>query len=260
MDHPLRSADVVAMACLGKPSQRCQARNGQILLLTGQQVVERAVRSIFQGQSYDLRRAPTAACAEDLMRTCQPDIVITDLEAPDLAGQDLLRRLRGISNAGIIVVASAHDATGCDRVLMAGADDYVSHPVRATELLARVHALLRRISASVGAIEAETIEAGDVRINLQTREVIVAGQRPHLRPTEFNLLAYLVRRPMTVHPHRELLAAIWGKGMQLRSHYLRMCVAHLRKQVELNAARPRYIVTERGIGYSLRPSGGRRVA
>jgi DNA-binding response OmpR family regulator len=155
-----------------------------------------------------------------------------------------------------IVAVATHPEDGCVRALRSGADDYVTYPFQTAELQARIDALMRRFQPSA----ADVIEAGDLRVDLGTREVTVAGRPIHLRPKEYDMFVYLLRRPRNVHSHRALLAALWGPAMQLRPHYVRMCVAHLRRQIEPQPESPCYIVTERAVGYRLQPSGGRHAA
>ena len=228
----------------------------QALVLIGRPGIERSLLEALREQPFDVHRVETAARASTMIQTCEPEIIFTDLMAPDQSAADLCRQLRSISDSVIFVVAADDDRDSCIDALRAGADAFVTHPIRHLELLARVDALLRRLKPRYE----EAVEAGDIRVDLQTREVTVAGRRTRLRPKEFDLLTHLVRQPETVHTHRMLLAAIWGAAVQRRPHYVRMCVAHLRRMIEPDPKSPRYLVTERAVGYRLQPFAGRRVA
>jgi|SRR5665213_150604 len=228
----------------------------EILLLHRQPAAARAALAALRTQSHGIRHAETAAEAATLIRERPPHLVIVDLAADDPGGIDLCRQLRRISEAAILILAGRRDQELCIGALRSGADDYMSSPIEMGEFLARVDALLRRVSPSYASV----LEVGNVRIDLATRDVTIAGRRLHLRPKEFSLLAHLLRRPSEVHTHRALLSALWGPAMQLRPHYVRMCVAHLRQRIEPDPSEPRYVVTERGVGYCLRPGGDPQVA
>jgi two-component system, OmpR family, KDP operon response regulator KdpE len=232
-------------------AQPALLRNGRILVLEPKPIMAGALQEILRGHGYEVRTADTCAGGVRWLTDLRPDLIIADLALPDLRNAELCRHLRACSQAGILVTTPVDDEDVCAEALHAGADDYVVRPFRMKELVARVAALLRRVKGPSG----DVIAAGDIGIDLQTRVVTIAGRPMRLRPHEFDLLLHLTRHPSTVHSYRTLLATIWGGSIQLRPHYVRMCVAHLRRQIEPTPDRPRYLLTERGIGYRLEPCG-----
>ncbi len=186
----------------------------------------------------------------------QPDLVILDLGLPDMDGLEVIRQLRGWS-AVPIVILSARQQEG-DKVLAldAGADDYLTKPFGVAELLARVRVALRHASRAATGGDSPLFEVGDLRVDLALRQVIVDGQEVHLTPIEFKLLVTLVQHAGKVLTHRQLLREVWGPGYAEESHYLRVYVAQLRRKLEVDPARPRYLITEPGVGYRLHAEVG----
>ena len=180
--------------------------------------------------------------------TRKPDMVVLDLGLPDGDGVDFIRDLRGWSDIPIIVLSAR--TTEADKVgaLDAGADDYLTKPFGAAELLARVRAHLRRHSHAGGS-GATVIEFGKVRVDLGKRLVERAGEPLHLTPIEYRLLAYLIANPNSVLTHRQLLKNVWGPSHAEDSHYVRVYMGLLRKKIEDDPSQPKHIVTEAGVGY-----------
>jgi len=210
-----------------------------------------AVDAALQVARCEVRYATTIAAGLRSAAAFRPELIIIGDPFPEQGGADLYVRLRARSAAAIMVVTSLCDEEAYAQALHAGADDYVVTPFRTRIFRARLTALLRRVPAA----DDEVLNAGDISIDLQTRAVTVAGRQMRLWPHEFDMLAYLVRRPSTVHTYRSLLTAIWGPSVQMQSHYVRMCVMHLRRRIELDPQRPQYLLNERGIGYRLEPHG-----
>ena len=180
--------------------------------------------------------------------TRKPDMVVLDLGLPDGDGVDFIRDLRAWSDIPIIVLSAR--TTEADKVgaLDAGADDYLTKPFGAGELLARVRAQLRRRSSTVGS-GSTVFEFGKIRVDLGKRIVELSGKPLHLTPIEYRLLAYLITHPDSVLTHRQLLKTVWGPSHADDSHYVRVYMGLLRKKIEDDPSQPRHIITEAGVGY-----------
>ncbi len=180
--------------------------------------------------------------------TRKPDMVVLDLGLPDGDGVDFIRDLRAWSDIPIIVLSAR--TTEADKVgaLDAGADDYLTKPFGAAELLARVRAQLRRRSSAVGS-GSTVFEFGKIRVDLGKRIVELSGKPLHLTPIEYRLLAYLITHPDSVLTHRQLLKTVWGPSHADDSHYVRVYMGQLRKKIEDDPSQPRHIITEAGVGY-----------
>jgi len=171
---------------------------------------------------------------------------------PNMGGLELCRRLRATSRVPIIVLSVKGEERIKVEALDAGADDYVTKPFGMGELLARVRAALRR-GPTAAESEIQTIDTGDFHVDLETRGITVRGQEVHLTPKEYDLLAYLIRHSGKVLTHRMLLGAVWGGDYVEQTEYLRVFIGQLRKKIEPDPAKPRYIVTEPWIGYRFNP-------
>jgi two-component system KDP operon response regulator KdpE len=176
-----------------------------------------------------------------------PDLIILDLGLPDLDGQEVLLRLREWFTAPIIVLSARDQETQKVKALDQGADDYMTKPFGVGELLARMRTALRHRNRL--GTEVSTIEAGDLRIDLSARLVFRKGQEVHLTPLEYKLLVTVARHAGKVLTHRFLLREVWGPQDSQENHYLRVFVASLRRKLEDDPARPRFILTEQGVGY-----------
>jgi two-component system, OmpR family, KDP operon response regulator KdpE len=223
-----------------------------VLVVDDEPQITRVLRTTLTGHGYLVRTAGDGDEALEVMRSWQPDVVITDLAMPNMAGLELCTRIRMKSQVPIIVLSVRGEEKTKVEALDAGADDYVTKPFNMHELLARVRASLRR-SGMQPAQEGTNIVAGDFRIDLSTREVVVAGREVHLTPKEFDLLSYLAKHPGKVITHRTLLAAVWGGNSTEQPEYLRVFVNHLRKKLEGDESGKRYIVTEPWVGYRFDP-------
>jgi len=219
----------------------------RILVVDDEQEITFVLRSGLTKHGYDVRVAGDGEAALDLFHAWPPDLVITDLAMPNMSGLQLCQRLRESSEVPIIILSVKGEEATKIEALDAGADDYLTKPFGMGELLARVRATLRR-SPAVNA-EATVIDEGDFRIDLESREVQVKGKVVHLSPKEFDLLLFFVRNASKVLTHRTLLAKIWGGDYTEQTEYLRVFVRHLRKKIEPDPAKPRYILTEPWVGY-----------
>jgi two-component system KDP operon response regulator KdpE len=179
-----------------------------------------------------------------------PDLVLLDLGLPDLDGVDVIRRLRDHSDVPIVVLSARAGSTDKVGALDAGADDYVTKPFGVDELLARLRAVLRR---SPDSADPAPVRLGDAVVDLAARTVTRAGEPVHLTPTEWGVLEVLLRNPGRLVPQRQLLHAVWGPSYDTETNYLRLYLAQLRRKLEPVPARPRYLLTEPGMGYRFRP-------
>ena len=223
----------------------------RILVVDDEPEITLVLRSGLSKHGYDVRVANEGEAALELFQAWTPDLVVTDLSMPNMNGLKLCQRLRAISPVPIIILSVKNDEAAKVEVLDLGADDYVTKPFGMGELLARVRAALRR-SPEPPADET-VIQDGDFHIDLSTRTVSVAGKEVRLSPKEFDLLLYFVRHAGKVLTHRALLGKIWGGDYTDQTEYLRVFVRHLRKKIELDPAKPRYILTEPWVGYRFLP-------
>ena len=182
--------------------------------------------------------------------TRKPDLIVLDLGLPDGNGVDLIRDLRAWSDIPVIVLSARLGEADKIEALDAGADDYLTKPFGAGELLARVRAQLRRRARGANSGES-VVELGAIRVDLANRLVTRNGEPLHLTPIEYRLLAYLLANSGKVLTHRQLLRDIWGPSHAEDSHYVRVYMGHLRRKIEDDASQPRHIVTESGVGYRL---------
>ena len=226
----------------------------RILVVDDEPQLTRVLRTGLQARGYDVRTAADGLSGFDSFNDSHPDLVITDLAMPNLDGVSLCRRLRSVSAVPIIVLSAKGEEKTKVEALDAGADDFVTKPFGMDELLARVRAALRRsATGSDNEDKSQIVTAGDLRIDFGARAVTVAGREVHLTPKEFELLAYFVKHPGAVLTHRRLLGAIWGGNYTEQTEYLRVFIGQLRKKLEPDSTKPRYIVTEPWIGYRFNP-------
>ena len=219
----------------------------RILVVDDEPQILRALQTNLRGAGYDVVTAATGeeALAEAAMRP--PDAVILDLVLPDGRGTDVARELRRWSRAPIIVLSAVGDEQEKVAALDAGADDYVTKPFGVDELLARLRAALRRALPSTDPV----LEIGELVVDLEGRSVMRAGRRIALTPHEFELLRYLAQNEGKLLTHPMILREVWGPLYGDESHYLHVYVSQLRRKIEADPARPRYILTEPGAGYRL---------
>jgi two-component system KDP operon response regulator KdpE len=220
-----------------------------VVLIEDEPQIRRFLRATLGSQSYRLFEAGTGADGLVEAASRQPDVVIVDLGLPDMDGLEVIRRLREWSTVPIIVLSARGQEADKVVALDLGADDYVSKPFGADELLARVRVALRH-KAGV-AREDAVFTTGDLRIDLGRRHVFVRDQEVKLTPTEYRLLTTLVRHAGRVLTHRQLLQEVWGPNQTEEAHYLRVYMAQLRRKIEADPAQPRYLLTEPGVGYRL---------
>jgi two-component system KDP operon response regulator KdpE len=180
------------------------------------------------------------------------DLVLLDLGLPDIDGLEVITQMRKASQVPIIVLSARGQEQSKVEALDRGADDYVTKPFTIAELLARLRAALRRAVAVVGQAQPDHIQLGDITVDLEARLVKKNDEEVHLTPIEFGLLALLIRNAGKVVTHNHLLKEVWGEEYIGETHYVRVYMAQLRHKLEENPARPRYIMTEPGVGYRLK--------
>ena len=218
---------------------------------------DREIRALLQSslavEGYDVQTAVSLSEATALLRHTPPDIVLLDLGLPDGDGVQLVRELRKTHSTPVLVVSARHQEAQKIQLLDAGADDYLSKPFSVRELLARMRVALRHRGTSLAAaITQHTLDG--LHIDLSARLVQCDGEVLHLTPTEFNLLARLVRSAGRVVTHRQLLADVWGPEFTAHTQYLRLYMGQLRAKIENDPAEPRHLLTETGVGYRLADS------
>jgi two-component system, OmpR family, KDP operon response regulator KdpE len=223
----------------------------RVLIVDDEPQILRALRINLHARHYDVVTAADGAEALHAAATHHPDLVVLDLGLPDLDGVEVTRRLREWSRTPIIVLSARGQENDKIEALDAGADDYLTKPFGTGELLARMRVALRNAARAAG--EGEPVfTVGELKVDLGARRVFVGEQEIHLTRTEYNLLALLVKHAGKVLTHRQLLKEVWGPGSTGESHYLRVYMGQLRHKLERDPARPRYLVTETGVGYRLK--------
>jgi two-component system KDP operon response regulator KdpE len=207
------------------------------------------MRVTLTGQGYEVDDAKSGDVALEKVREERFDLVLLDMNMPGMDGLETCRAIRGQSEVAIIMLTVRDSERDKVAALDAGADDYVTKPYNATELLARIRAALRRTPSMHG--PSGRVRLGNAEIDFDTRRVNVRGRLVRLTPKEFELLRYLAAHPNKVLPHRELLQAVWGPDYGNEVEYLRVFVNQLRKKIEADPSSPHYLLTEPWVGYRL---------
>ena len=219
----------------------------RVLIIDDEPQFLRALKTNLRGAGYEVDTAATAAGALAAAPLRPPDAVILDLLLPDGSGRDVCRELRSWSKAPIILLSAVGDDDEKIAALDAGADDYVTKPFAIGELLARLRAVLRR----AGAPEEPVVEVGPIRVDLEKSAVTLDGELVHLTPHEFRILRLLALNEGKLLTHTAILREVWGPGYGGESNYLHVYVSQLRRKLEPDPSRPRYLLTESGAGYRL---------
>src|SRR5713226_1542238 len=220
-----------------------------VVLIEDEPQIRRFLRATLGSSGYRLYEATSGEDGLVEAATRQPDVVILDLGLPDIDGLQVIRRLREWSTVPVIVLSARGQEGDKVAALDAGADDYVSKPFAVGELLARLRVALRH--AAAGESGEPTFALGGLRVDQLKRQVLVDGKEVHLTPIEYRLLTILVRHAGRVLSQRQLLKEVWGPAHTEQAHYLRVYMAQLRRKLEADPARPRYLLTEPGVGYRL---------
>ncbi|MCY1059312.1 response regulator [Nannocystis sp. SCPEA4] len=222
-----------------------------ILIVEDEASVRRSLRTILLDCGFRVVEAGTAAEAVQRANEHNPDLVLLDLGLPDRDGLTVVTAMRAWSLAPVIVLSARGQEGDKVTALDSGADDYLIKPFSANELLARIRVALRHVALRTP-VRDPVVELGDVRVDLGRRVVTRSGQEIHLTPHEYKLLEVLLRHADRVVTHRQLLNEVWGPGHGTETRYLRVYMVSLRQKLEPVPGRPRWIITEPGVGYRLR--------
>jgi two-component system KDP operon response regulator KdpE len=228
----------------------------RVLVVDDEPQILRALRINLRVRQYEVHTAATASEALSVAAKYPPDLVLLDLGLPDMDGTNVIAGLRGWTSAPIIVLSGRADSTDKVAALDAGADDYVTKPFGVDELLARMRAAVRRIGT---AEDLPRIRLGDLTVDLVAKRLIRAASEAdgeadiRLTPTEWHLLEALLRNPGKLLSQKQLLNDVWGPGYGNASGNLRLYMAQLRRKIEPDPARPRWLITEPGMGYRYQP-------
>jgi two-component system KDP operon response regulator KdpE len=210
----------------------------------------RALRISLQARGYAIQTAPNGETALDMLARDRFDLVILDLGLPGMDGQEVIRRLRTWSDLPIIVLTVRESQDQKVAALDAGADDYVIKPFAMEELLARMRAVRRRVTPESSRA---VLRFGELEVDLARQAVKLAGELVHLTPIEYRLLEAMTTQPGKLLTHAWLLQTVWGPGYAKESHYLRVYIQQLRRKLGDDPGRPRFILTESGLGYRWKP-------
>jgi two-component system, OmpR family, KDP operon response regulator KdpE len=223
---------------------------GRVLVVDDDPQILRAVRTSLQGHSYEVLTAGNGETALDLLPDSDVDLIVLDLGLPGIGGQEVIKRVRAWSEVPIIVLSVRDGQHDKVEAFEAGADDYVTKPFGMPELLARMRAVRRRTE---GDRRLPVVRFGELEVDLGRQLVRMDEAVIHLTPTEYRLLEAFVTNPGKLLTHRWLLQKAWGPGYATENQYLRVFIRQLRSKLTDDPARPRYIVTEAGLGYRWKP-------
>jgi two-component system KDP operon response regulator KdpE len=224
----------------------------RILVVEDEPQMQKFLRTCMTAEGYRVIEATKGQEGLELARMHNPDLVLLDLGLPDMDGTDVTRALRQWSTKPIIIISARGEEEDKVRALDVGADDYLTKPFGTGELMARIRVALRR-TARAGQEQPDPVLAvGDLKLDLDKRQVFVGTEEVHLTPNEYKLLTVLMKSAGKVLTHRQLLHEVWGPAYATQTQYLRVYMVQLRHKLEKDTARPRYLVTEPGIGYRLR--------
>lgn len=223
-----------------------------ILVIEDDAPIQKFLRVTLGSQGYHVVESVTGNDGLIQAATRQPDLIVLDLGLPDMDGVQLLRQVREWSTVPVIVVSARGKEQDKIVALDAGADDYLTKPFGVGELMARVRVALRHAASRKGQGAGEAVfTTGDLKVDLLHRQVHAGGKAVHLTPNEFKLLTLLVKHAGMVLTHKQILKEVWGPGSGDETHYLRVYMNQLRQKLEADPARPKYLLTEPGVGYRL---------
>ena len=227
-------------------SMGASASRGRILIVDDQPQIRRALRTALVAKGYEVNDASRGDEAFEKLREDKYDVILLDINLPDLKGTDVCRTIRATSDVGIIMLTVRNNEADKVAALDCGANDYVTKPFSTPELFARIRAVLRRHGADR---EVQRLRLRDLEVDFEAREVMVRGHGVHLTPKEFELLQYLANRLNKIVQHREILRTIWGPDYGDELDQLRTVVKQLRKKIEADPAKPQYLLTHSWVGY-----------
>jgi two-component system KDP operon response regulator KdpE len=222
----------------------------RILIIDDDPQLRETVTIVLNTQEYDVQAAPTGKEGIAQVSERAPDLVVLDVNLPDMLGFEVVRELRRFSNVPVLMLTGRADSSDIVSGLDSGADDYLTKPFKSDELLARVRALLRRVPSSEQPLVAAE---GQLEIDTKMRIVRVRGEQVDLTPTEYQLLLLLAQHPGEVLDHQTLLQRVWGDEYVNDTAYLKVYIWHLRRKLEQNPHDPKIVMTEWGVGYRLAP-------
>jgi two-component system KDP operon response regulator KdpE len=225
-------------------------RPALILFVDDEKAIQRTLVPLLRSRGYTVTTAETGRDALAAIDAERPDLVVLDLGLPDMDGTVVCEQIRARSDVPILILSARLTEPDKIAALDRGADDYITKPFSPEELLARVRAALRRALGQEQAVRGQ-LTAGSIAIDLERRDVMVAGREVHLTPKEFDLLSLLAARAGQVVTHRAILRAIWGPHSVDQPEHLRVLVGQLRKKIEDDPARPTRLLTEPWVGYRL---------
>lgn len=221
-----------------------------ILVVDDEPQIRRALTTNLRARGFEVDEAQTGEEALEIAARVRPDLVVLDLGLPGIDGIEVVHGLRGWTDVPILVLSARDDEGAKVAALDAGADDYVTKPFGMAELLARVRAALRRATP---AEEEPTVSTEDFVVDLAAKRVTKGTATVHLTPTEWQVVEVLVRSPGKLVSQRQLLQEVWGPQYRSETNYLRLYLAQIRRKLEPEPSRPRYFLTEPGMGYRFNP-------
>ena len=222
----------------------------KVLIVEDDKEIRTLVKSSLSIEGFEVITATSLGEASQILQRQKPDVIVLDLGLPDGDGETLVRAARQHDNLPILVISARHQEEQKVRLLDIGADDFLTKPFNIPELLARIRVALRHRGTNVSAAVTQ-YKVAELEVDLQAHRVLLREQEFHLTPTEFSLLARLVRSAGKVVTHRQLLSDVWGQEYIEHTHYLRLYMGQLRAKIETHPAEPRYLLTETGVGYRL---------
>ncbi len=243
--------------------QQFDPRSITVLVVDDEPRLVDVVRMNLEVEGYRVVSAGNGLEALETLKHDLPDLVVLDVMMPEMDGFETLEHIREVSNVPVIMLTVRAEESDRIRGLEIGADDYLTKPFSPRELQSRIKALLRRTFMPSPQRKTKIIVDKDLTIDFNKREVWVRGEKVTLRPTEYRLLYHLVNNAGRLMTHETLLSRVWGHEYRDESHYLRLYITYLRQKLERDPAHPKYILTERGVGYrfcELAPDGDERDA
>ncbi|MGD9091553.1 MAG: response regulator transcription factor [Anaerolineales bacterium] len=224
-------------------------RDRRILVVDDEERMVRFIRLNLEHDGFQVIEAYNGTQAIDKMRSGLPDLILLDVMMPDIDGFEVLRIIREISSVPVIMLTAKGEEDDRVRGLEFGADDYITKPFSPRELVSRVRAVLRRTESATGSTHGIIEVDNRLKLDFDRREVWVENELVQLRPTEYRLLYHLVQNAGWVLTHEQLLTKVWGYEYRDEPHYVRLYINYLRKKIEKDPSQPKYILTERGVGY-----------
>lgn len=227
-----------------------EKENMRILIVDDEKAIRRILKASLSSYGYNVYETATGIEATEKSLSLHPDLIILDLGLPDIDGIEVLRKIRKRSKVPIIILSVREDPMEKVSALDAGADDYLTKPFNAKELLARIKAVMRRLLPSD---KDENFKIGKLLVDITKHQVMIDGNQLDLTPTEYDILKLLIINVGKIVTHKQILREVWNKSENLEGvlHLLRVTISNLRSKIEPNPNRPTYVLTEPGIGYRL---------